>query len=145
LAMFGAQKVCESQTWPIYCHPARIFGYNFACDRIVIQSDHMQSCSVANGREDVQKKEKRYNLAMATLYPFSNRLLYVPFVLGRTESIFVEISYSDRCLDDEDGQFLRLSLGEIPSDREKAQRSDPLETLNCVTALSFFQAVYFST
>jgi hypothetical protein len=54
---------------------------------------------------------------MATLYPFSNRLLYVPFVLGRTKSIFVEILYSDRRLDDEDGQFVRLSLGEIPSNR----------------------------
>jgi hypothetical protein len=81
---------------------------------------------------------------MATLYPFSNRLLYVPFVLGRTKSIFVEISYSDRRLDDEDGQFVRLSLGGIPGDREKAQRSDPVESLDWVTALSFFQAVYFS-
>jgi hypothetical protein len=71
-------------------------------------------------------------------------LLYVPFVMGRTKSIFLEISYSDRPLDDEDGQFVRLSLGEVPSDREKAQRCDTVETLDCVTALSFFQAVYFS-
>jgi hypothetical protein len=81
---------------------------------------------------------------MANMYPFSNRLLYVPFVLGRTKSIFVEISYSDRPLDDEDGQFVRLSLGGIASDREKAQRSDTVETLDWVTSLSFFQAVYFS-
>jgi hypothetical protein len=71
-------------------------------------------------------------------------LLYVPFVLGRTKSIFLEILYSDRRLDDEDGQFVRLNLGEVPSNREKAQRSDPVKILDCVTALSFFQAVYFS-
>jgi hypothetical protein len=56
----------------------------------------------------------------------------------------VEISYSDRRLNNEDGQFVRLSLGGIPSDRGKAQRSDPVETLDSVTALSFFQAVNFS-
>jgi hypothetical protein len=140
--MFGAQKICESRTWPISCNPAHIFGYNFACDWL--RSDHMQSCSIKNGREDIHKKEKRFNLAMAKLYPFFNRLLYVPFVLGRTKSIFVEILYSDRRRDDEDGQFLRLSLGEIPSGRGKAQRSDTFETIKCVTALLFFQAVYFS-
>jgi hypothetical protein len=70
--------------------------------------------------------------------------VYVPFVLGRKESIFVEISFPHRRRDDEDRQFVGLSLGEIPSDREKAQRSDTLETLECFTALSFFQEVYFS-
>jgi hypothetical protein len=65
--------------------------------------------------------------------------VYVPFVLGRMESIFVEISFPHR------RRFVGLSLGEIPSDSEKAQRSDTLETLlECVTALSFFQEVYFS-
>jgi hypothetical protein len=39
---------------------------------------------------------------------------------------------------------VRLSLGGIPGDREKAQRSDPVKSLDWVTALSFFQAVYFS-
>jgi hypothetical protein len=68
----------------------------------------------------------------------------MPFVLGRTESIFVEISFPHHCRDDEDRRFVGLSLGEIQSDREKAQRSDTLETLDCVTALSFFHEVYFS-
>jgi hypothetical protein len=71
--------------------------------------------------------------------------VYVPVVLGHTESIFVEISFPHHRRDDEDHQFVgRLSLGEIPSDRGKAQRSDILETLECGTALSFFQEVYFS-
>jgi hypothetical protein len=65
----------------------------------------MQSFSVTNGRKDARKKEKRYNLAMAKWYPFSNRLLYVPFVLGSTKSILKK-SYSDRRLHDEDGQFV---------------------------------------
>jgi hypothetical protein len=37
-----------------------------------------------------------------------------------------------------------LSLGEILSDRGKAQCSDTLQTLECVTALSISQEVYFS-
>jgi hypothetical protein len=52
--------------------------------------------------------------------------VYVPFVLGRTESIFVEIMFPHRRRDDEDRRFVGLSLSEIPSDREKAQRSDTL-------------------
>jgi hypothetical protein len=56
----------------------------------------------------------------------------------------VEISFPHRRRDDEDRRFVGLSLGEIPSDSEKAQRSDTLESLECVTALSFFQEVYFS-
>jgi hypothetical protein len=63
--------------------------------------------------------------------------VYVPFVLGRTEIIFVEVSFPHRRRDDEDRQFVGLSLGKIPSDREQAQRRDTLETLDCVTALSF--------
>jgi hypothetical protein len=59
--------------------------------------------------------------------------------MGRTESIFVEISSPHRRRDD-----VELSLGEIPNDREKSQRSDILETLECAIALSFFQEVYFS-
>jgi hypothetical protein len=70
--------------------------------------------------------------------------VYVPFVLGRTESIFVEISFPHRHRDDEDHRFVGLSLSKIPSDRGKAQRSDTLESLECVTALSFSQGVYFS-
>jgi hypothetical protein len=45
----------------------------------------------------------------------------------------VEISFPHRRRNDEDHRFVGLSLGEIPSDREKAQRSDTLETLECVT------------
>jgi hypothetical protein len=55
--------------------------------------------------------------------------VYIPFVLGRTESIFVEISFPHRHRDDEDRRYVGLSLGKIPNDREKAQRSDILETL----------------
>jgi hypothetical protein len=47
----------------------------------------------------------------------------------------VEISFPHRLRDDEDRRFVGLSLGEIPSDREKAQRSDTLETLECVTGV----------
>jgi hypothetical protein len=39
---------------------------------------------------------------------------------------------------------VRLSLVKIPSETRKAQRSDTLQTLEYVTAISFFQAVYFS-
>jgi hypothetical protein len=70
--------------------------------------------------------------------------VYVPFVLDRTESMFASISFPHRRRDDEDRQSVRLNLGGIPSDREKAQRSDTLETLDCVTAQRFFQEVYFS-
>jgi hypothetical protein len=56
----------------------------------------------------------------------------------------VEISFPRRPRDDEDRQFVGFSLGEIPSDSEKVQRSDTLENLECVTALSFSQEVYFS-
>jgi hypothetical protein len=65
--------------------------------------------------------------------------VYVPYVLGRTESIFVEISFPHHRRDDEDRRFVRLSLGKIPSDRGKSQRSDKLESFECITALSFFQ------
>jgi hypothetical protein len=41
---------------------------------------------------------------------------------------FCEISFSDHPGDDEDRRFVHLSLGETPSDKGKAQRSDILET-----------------
>jgi hypothetical protein len=55
----------------------------------------------------------------------------------------VETSFRYRRRDDEDRRFVCLRLGEIPSDREKAQHSDTFKTLEYVTALSFFQEVYF--
>jgi hypothetical protein len=69
-----------------------MLGQYLAIRRVILATSlhvigsYMQSCSIATGRGDVRKKEKRYNLAMAKLYPFPHRLLYVPFVLGRTES-----------------------------------------------------------
>jgi hypothetical protein len=109
----------------------------------VLRSDHMQSCSAANGQEDVRKKEKRYKLDMAKLYPFPT--VYRTYLLyWDVRRAFFIISFSNRRCDDEEGRFVRLSLGELPSGRGKAQPSETLKTLECVTALLFFQAVYFS-
>jgi hypothetical protein len=99
----------------------------------MIGSDRMPSYSIENGREVVRENEKGWYfghgqliLSAVVRHRFG---VYVPFVLGRTESIFVEISFPHRPRDNEDRRFVGLSLGEIPSDRGKAQRSGTLETL----------------
>jgi hypothetical protein len=63
--------------------------------------------------------------------------VYIPFVLERTESIFVEILFPHRRRDFEDRQFVEPSLDEIPSNRGKAQRSDTLETLDLAFSKKF--------
>jgi hypothetical protein len=57
LAMLGSHKTCKRPEWPpISNHPTVRFGFNLACDRIMIGSDRMQSYSIENGRESVRKK-----------------------------------------------------------------------------------------
>jgi hypothetical protein len=60
---FGALAgAYECPKWPISCHLTGIFRCNFACDRIVIGSDHLQSCSFENEREAVRKNEKGHTI-----------------------------------------------------------------------------------
>jgi hypothetical protein len=51
LTMPGSHRPCEHRTWRTSRHLTGIFHCNFACDRIVIGSDHMQTVVVSQTGE----------------------------------------------------------------------------------------------